>query len=502
MNVSVFHSLSFKIGAVIVLVEIVVLAVVGFFYTDRFRAQIDRRVAERIVLPGVLMNNGLLSIDAVEDKETMEQLVGQDLVELTDGMIVGVNGNVFHALDPEKAGSQVSDLPGVSAAWFRPDVGGGFIETFSEGDQSRLASVTPLFVAEGQVPFMFAFVEVDTNKAQAAKAAITRYFALGSLLAIALTSLAIIVLFRTTIAVRLKGLLPVFRRFETGDLAARVQDASARDEIGAAQRGINAMATRLQATIGDLTDNVTALEQAQKEREALIEELEMRNAELERFTYTLSHDLKTPLVTIKGFLGLLQKDAAQGDTEGMERDIARIASAANRMARLLDELLELSRVGHSMRPPEAVDLSELAREATGRIADAIEERRVSVDIEPNMPPATGDRLRLLEVYQNLIENAVKFMGEQPEPRIEIGARQQQGKTVYHVRDNGIGIDPKYQENVFGLFNRLDQDIEGTGVGLALVRRIIELHDGRIWVESGGVEQGSTFRFTLYPFGSG
>ena len=113
-----------------------------------------------------------------------------------------------------------------------------------------------------------------------------------------------------------------------------------------------------------------------------------------------------------------------------------------------------------------------------------------------MPVVYGDRVRLLEVYQNLIDNAVKFMGRQPEPCIEVGVRQHEGEVVCFVRDNGIGINPTYHENVFGLFNQLDPEGGGTGIGLALVRRIVEVHGGRIWVESDGEGRGSTFFFTL------
>ncbi|NQU20134.1 MAG: GHKL domain-containing protein, partial [Candidatus Nealsonbacteria bacterium] len=108
----------------------------------------------------------------------------------------------------------------------------------------------------------------------------------------------------------------------------------------------------------------------------------------------------------------------------------------------------------------------------------------------------ADRRRLLEVLQNLIDNAVKYMGDQPRPRIEIGSRRDGNETVCYVRDNGIGIDPRYGERIFGLFDQLDQSIDGTGIGLALARRIIEIHGGRIWVESDGLGHGSTFCFTV------
>ncbi len=234
----------------------------------------------------------------------------------------------------------------------------------------------------------------------------------------------------------------------------------------------------------------------EQEREALITDLERRNAEMDRFTYTVSHDLKTPLMTINGFLGLLERDALAGDTERMKADIKTIFEATGTMHRLLEDLLELSRIGRVAKPSEAISLGELAREAVGLVAGQIAARGVAVEIDPAMPVVFGDRVQLLEVYQNLLENAVKYMGEEPAPRVEVGARREDGEVVCCVRDNGMGIDPKYHEKVFGLFERLDSQTEGTGIGLAIVKRVVEVHGGRIWVESEGEGHGSTFCFTL------
>ncbi len=235
-----------------------------------------------------------------------------------------------------------------------------------------------------------------------------------------------------------------------------------------------------------------------EEREQLIAELEAKNVELERFNYTVSHDLKNPLVTIKGFLGLLRRDAAAGDAERLEHDISRIDVAADRMSSLLEELLELSRLGLQARPPEEVPLDELVPEAIESIKSQAIERGVEVIVEPGLPVVLGDRLRLLQLYQNLLINGVKYMGEQIAPRIEVGLRDAPvaGDPVLFVRDNGMGIEAAYQERVFGLFERLDAANEGTGIGLALAERIVEMHGGRIWVESRGLGHGSTFCWTL------
>jgi len=231
-------------------------------------------------------------------------------------------------------------------------------------------------------------------------------------------------------------------------------------------------------------------------RQDLISELESKNAELERFTYTVSHDLKSPLFTIRGFLGYLEHDAFMGNHERMKSDMQRITDATEKMQQLLNELLELSRIGRLKNDPESIPFAELAREAVELVQGRIMENSVVVRIDADMPIVYGDRQRLIEVVQNLVDNATKFMGGQPEPRIEIGQDgEEDGMPIFHVGDNGIGIPLEHHERIFGLFNKLDVDGDGTGIGLTLVRRIVEIHGGRIWVESEA-GQGSTFYFTL------
>lgn len=232
------------------------------------------------------------------------------------------------------------------------------------------------------------------------------------------------------------------------------------------------------------------------EREKLIAKLEMQNAELERFTYTVSHDLKSPLITVKGFVGMLRDDIARGDAEAVEHDISRINGAADKMGMLLSDLLELSRIGRLMNPPQDVPLAELAAEAVELNAGRIKEIGAKIEIAANLPVIHGDRGRLLGVMQNLIDNALKYMGGQKHPLVEIGSRRDGDETVFFVRDNGMGIDRNYAEKIFGLFEQLDPKAEGTGIGLALVKRIVEVHGGRIWLESEGQGRGSTFCFTL------
>jgi signal transduction histidine kinase len=227
--------------------------------------------------------------------------------------------------------------------------------------------------------------------------------------------------------------------------------------------------------------------------------LEARSAELERFTYVVSHDLKSPLVTIRGFLSYVEKDAQAGDLDRLEADTGRIRAATDRMAQLLDDLLELSRTGRIDRPHVDVPFADVVREARAATEGRLSARGVRVEVEGSLPVVRGDRQRLVELVQNLLENAAKFMGDRPDPEVRVGARDTgalPGQVALYVRDNGIGIDPAHQARVFELFHRLDPRIEGTGLGLAQARRIVETHGGRIWVESAGAGRGSTFCFSL------
>ncbi len=247
--------------------------------------------------------------------------------------------------------------------------------------------------------------------------------------------------------------------------------------------------------------DISAIQEAEATRSKLIEELSFKNAELERFTYTVSHDLKSPLITIKGFAGMLQDAHDAGDYSTFSSDLQRVTAAADKMTRLLDEVLALSRVGRVVNPTEDIDLHALALSVVESLAGPLTQRGVRVIVEEPMPMLRGDRVRLFEVLQNLIENAAKFMGGQRRPEVKVSAVQDGDCVRLSVVDNGIGLTEAYKDRIFALFEQLDPTHPGTGVGLALVKRIVEAHGGKVWVESPGDGLGASF-FVLLPAAGG
>ena len=243
-------------------------------------------------------------------------------------------------------------------------------------------------------------------------------------------------------------------------------------------------------------DSVLIISRDVTERRAREEELRHKNEELTRFTYSVSHDLKSPLVTIQSFLGFLVEDARRGDAERVARDVTFIKTAADRMSALLADLLQLSRVGGKQNATERVALARVVEDALSMVAGRVALQKPTLVLTRERISLSGDRSRLVEVFQNLLDNAVKFSAGVADARVEVATEEIAGEIVLRVKDNGIGIDPGHQHKLFGLFEKLHPDLEGTGIGLALVKRIIDVHGGRIWIESRGPGQGTTVSFTL------
>ncbi|MBU1775972.1 MAG: PAS domain S-box protein, partial [Gammaproteobacteria bacterium] len=236
------------------------------------------------------------------------------------------------------------------------------------------------------------------------------------------------------------------------------------------------------------------LERRVVERTAQLEEV---NRELEAFSYSVSHDLRTPLRAIDGFSHILQDEyIGKLDEEG-KRLLDMVSGNANRMGQLIDDILQFSRTGRTEIRTVVIDMQRMAREV-------LDELQSTVTKIPNLqceigelPKARGDRAMMRQVFSNLISNALKFSRNREAPRIEVGGSIQGDEAVYYVRDNGAGFDMRYAAKLFGVFQRLHtaEEFEGTGIGLAIVKRIIARHGGRVWAE-GKVNEGATMYFAL------
>jgi light-regulated signal transduction histidine kinase (bacteriophytochrome)/HAMP domain-containing protein len=271
----------------------------------------------------------------------------------------------------------------------------------------------------------------------------------------------------------------------SGDLAQHV-DVPGTDELGRLGRSFNVMAGEIKRSREDLEGQVVERTRALKET----------NAELEAFSYSVSHDLRAPLRAIHGFARILLEDhAAQLDLEA-KRLLGVIDGNTKRMGQLIDDLLSFSRLGRKELESGRVDMAELVAAVADEVRRGAGDRPLEITIGP-LPPARGDRDMLRQAITNLLDNAAKFTRQRTPGCIEVGHRADGRETVYFVKDNGAGFDERYAGKLFGVFQRLHraEEFDGTGVGLAIVQRIVLRHGGRVWAE-GRLDAGATFFFTL------
>jgi signal transduction histidine kinase len=313
---------------------------------------------------------------------------------------------------------------------------------------------------------------------------------------------------------------PILRLAETARTVSEEKNYSVRaatdnrDELGQLVQTFNEMLSQIQNRDDALQKAHDELEQRVADRTRELErevverkraeevlknysaQLEAANKELEAFSYSVSHDLRAPLRSINGFSqALLEEYRDRMDEQGRDY-LKRVKAASKRMADLIDDILELSRVTRSEMRKEPVDLSALANGTASSLKETDPERKAEFVISPNLT-VRGDVRLLRVVIENLLGNAWKFTAKRDPARIEVGISEADGKRHYYVRDNGAGFDMAFSGKLFGVFQRLhsEREFQGTGIGLATVQRIIQRHGGRIWAE-GEVGKGAVFYFTI------
>ncbi len=264
-------------------------------------------------------------------------------------------------------------------------------------------------------------------------------------------------------------------------------------EVAALLEGLNDMAAGVGADRHRLEELNASLEERLSQRTA---EADARSRELESFLYAASHDLRAPVLSIQGFANLLTRNLGRRLDNQSRDHLGRIRANAETMDLLLRDLLEASRVGRVQEVVEWVDSGEIVASVLRDLEPEVTRLNVQVEVSDRLPLVAYSPRLLARVFRNLIDNAIKFMGDQPAPRIAIGCERLREAYRLWVRDNGVGISPEHHDKIFGLFTRADgAEAPGSGVGLAVVRRIVETHGGRVWVE-GEPGAGSVFCFTV------
>ncbi|MDI6688178.1 MAG: PAS domain S-box protein [Desulfobacterales bacterium] len=231
-------------------------------------------------------------------------------------------------------------------------------------------------------------------------------------------------------------------------------------------------------------------------RAKLTEEIREKNKALESFVYSISHDLRAPIISVQGFSSILLSDFQNKLDDVGKRYLARIHANVRQMEILIDDLLEFSRIGRTDGNFENVPSAEIIRDVLDILGPQLKKRGIKMDVRGKLPIINCKKMRIFQVFENLIQNSIKYMGDSKNPVIEVGCKETDRFHEFYVKDNGIGIDPKYHQRIFQIFQRLKEiSAKGTGIGLTLVEKIVEVHGGSVWIESKK-GKGTTFYFTL------
>ncbi len=493
-----YTSLAFKIGAIIVLAEILVLSLVGFICIFRFSKDMDKRIRARIWVPGALMNAELLSLNSMKDKERMEDLVGG---EILDALAVNMDGIVIASHHPGRLDRTIADIPGAAPHLFnteKPE------KKFLSGD-GHITAVSPVFVPGKRTPRFFLYIKVGTNLVRSEKYSWFLFFLFGSICAVVVTSIIIITIFNLFILKRISGLLKAVQQVKNGNLGVRVKENGYWDEITELQGGINSMTASLQEKIRDLETEIAERKRIQKEYRKAKDEANNANRARSQFIANMSHEIRTPLNAVSGFSELLSAQI----TEGRQKNyLDGIKTAGKCLLILINDLLDLSKIEAGMMKirREPVNPRMIFDEIEQIFQVELDAKRLKliVDIDRNMPATLMfDQTKLRQILVNIMGNAVKFTEKGfvklSSEIIHAMDAPDRIDLIIYVQDTGIGIPDEAQAAIFESFRQQDgqstRKYDGAGLGLSISKRLIEMMNGRITVKSK-VGKGTTFKIVL------
>jgi len=474
----IFSSLKVKFGVMIILIEVIVLSITGIIYVTQFSIQVDNRLISRAQIPGNLIAKGKLNYDVVRDREQLIEMIGDEPLE---AMVISITQIIFYSLNSQYEGENVSVIPNVQSEWFTINTTSTLILRETFGSNNFVTVIIPVLALVDGKPYYFSYIKISANQAAIEKRNITLLFLSGSILCIISTSIVIVLSFKKMLLNRINKVVQVLKSIQNGNLASRVDEPMSKDEIGILQNGVNSMAIHRMNT--------------EEKMKLMIENLKRSNEELTQFTYVASHDLQEPLRMVVSFTQLLQrkyKDKLDNDANDF---INYIVDGATRMQGLINDLLILSRVETRGKSFNATDMNVILELVRKSLYILIKESNTKVTNDP-LPVIIADDSQMVQLLQNLISNAIKFNHSEI-PQVHITGEVKEKSWEFSVKDNGIGIDSQYFDRIFIIFQRLHKknEYEGTGMGLAICKSIVQRHRGKIWVESE-IGKGSTFYFSI------